>query len=89
MLSGNGLIKKLLKVLGKPKTWNGRPASAEYFADAALKYKSEKTQNLMTSNSIIFEIGTNKIKMNDNESENVTRLTVTDTFDDFLRSLGR
>lgn len=75
--------------MNKPKAWNGRPASAEYFADAALKYKSEKTQNLMTSNSVIFEIGTNKIKISDSESENVTRLTVTDKIDDFLRTLGR
>lgn len=80
-------MNKLLNVLNSPRTWNGRPASAEYFADAALKkFKSEIN---FKSNTVILEIGKNNIIISDNERENVSQLTLKDTFEDFLKSLGR
>lgn len=89
LISGHSLINKLLNVLEKPKTWNGRPASAEYFADACLKYSLNKPQSYIDCKAVILEVGTNYFDINRKNYNYVESFTIDDSFESLLRTLGR
>lgn len=78
-----------MNVLKKPKEWNGRPASAEYFVDAALKYKSEESPSYIISNSVLLELGKNNAKISEEYVENVNCVALKNSLESLLSVFGR